>query len=87
MECNKACGVFAHSLLVFLVEATMHTITIDLPDDRLEQLEEMAARLGVAPEDLVRASLEELLTRPEEAFQRAVDHVLGKNAELYGRLA
>jgi antitoxin FitA len=47
----------------------------------------MAARLGVRPEDLVRLSLEELLSRPEDDFQRAVEHVLKKNTELYRRLA
>ena len=65
----------------------MNTITIALPDDRLLKLKEMATRLGVAPEELVRVSIEELLTRPEEAFEQAVDYVLQKNAELYRRLA
>ena len=65
----------------------MTTITITLPDDRLLKLKEAAARLGVAPEELVRVSIEELLTRPEGAFRRAVDYVLKKNAELYRRLA
>ncbi len=65
----------------------MTTITISLPDDRLLKLKEAAAHLGVAPEELVRVSIEELLTRPEEDFNRAVDYVLRKNAELYRRLA
>jgi hypothetical protein len=65
----------------------MTTITITLSDDRLLKLKETATRLGVSPEDLVRVSVEELLTRPEEAFKRAMDHVLEKNAELYRRLA
>jgi hypothetical protein len=64
----------------------MTTITISLPDDRLLKLKEAAANLGVAPEELVRISIEELLTRPEEDFNRAVDYVLRKNAELYRRL-
>lgn len=65
----------------------MTTITITLPDDRLQQLKEIANRFRVAPEELVRASVEELLARPEEDFQRALDYVLRKNAELYSRLA
>jgi hypothetical protein len=65
----------------------MNTITITLPDDRLLKLRETATHLNVSPEELVRVSIEELLTRPEEAFQRAVDYVLKKNAELYWRLA
>lgn len=65
----------------------MTTITITIPDDRLRKLQEIAARLQVAPEDLVRVSLEELLTRPDETFQRAAHYVLQKNADLYRRLA
>jgi hypothetical protein len=47
------------------------------------RLKEMAARLGLSPEELVRVSVEELLARPDEEFERAVDYVLKKNAELY----
>ena len=65
----------------------MTNITITVPDDRLLKLKEIAARLQVTPEELVRVSIEEILTRPEEAFQRAVNYVLQKNAELYRRLA
>ena len=65
----------------------MSTITIALPDDRLARLQEIAARLNVTPEDLARVGIEELLSRPEDAFQGAADYVLQKNAELYRRLA
>ena len=62
-------------------------ITITVPDDRLLKLKEMAARFQVTPEALLRASLEEMMTRPAETFQHAVSYVLQKNAELYRRLA
>jgi antitoxin FitA len=65
----------------------MTTLTISLSEDRLQQLKERAAQLRVAPEDLVRASIEELLSRPQEEFQHALTYVLNKNAELYRRLA
>ena len=65
----------------------MTTFTITLPDDRLKKLEELARRFRVAPEELVRASLEELLSRPLDDFQKVVERVLSKNAELYKRLA
>jgi predicted transcriptional regulator len=65
----------------------MHTITITLSDDRLAKLQEIAARLHIAPEELARAAIEDLLARPEETCQRAIDYVLKKNAELYRRLA
>jgi len=65
----------------------MTTFTITLPDERVKKLREIAERFRVAPEELVRASLEELLTRPLDDFQKALDQVLKKNADLYKRLA
>ena len=65
----------------------MNTITVTIPDDRLAKLQEVAARFKITPEELVRASIDDLLTRPEEAFQQVADYVLNKNLELYGRLA
>ena len=65
----------------------MNVITITLPDDRLAQLQEMAARFQVSPEELVRVGVEEFLAQPDDMFQRAVAAVLKKNAELYRRLA
>ncbi len=46
----------------------MTNITITLPDDRIQKLKEIASRFRVAPEELVRASVEELLTRPKKNF-------------------
>jgi antitoxin FitA len=69
------------------VEADMTTITITLPDERARQLKETATQLNVSPEELVRLSIEDLLTRPGEAYDRAAEYVLKKNAELYKRLA
>ncbi len=65
----------------------MTTITIALPDDRLQKLRETASLLNVSPEELVRVSIEDLLAQPEDAFRRAADYVLKKNADLYNRLA
>lgn len=67
-------------------EVAMSAITITLPDERLVKLKKIAANLGVTPEELVRLSVEELLTRPDQAFQQAIERVLKKNKELYGRL-
>jgi hypothetical protein len=68
-------------------EVLMTTITIALADDRVEKLKQIAARFNISPEDLVRVSIDELLTRPEESFQQAAEYVLNKNSELYRRLA
>lgn len=65
----------------------MTTFTITLPDERLKKLQDLADHFRVAPEELVRASLEELLSRPLDDFQKIVERVLSKNTELYQRLA
>ena len=65
----------------------MTTFTITLPDDRVKKLRELAQRFRVSPEELVRVSLEDLLTRPLDDFQQTLERVLSKNAELYKRLA
>lgn len=65
----------------------MSTITVTLSNEHLLELEAKAVRFAVTPEDLVRASIAELLARPDEAFQQAMNHVLQKNTELYRRLA
>jgi predicted transcriptional regulator len=65
----------------------MTTITIELPSERLQTLQEMALKLGVSMEELVRISVEDMLTQPEEQFRKAAQYVLKKNSELYKRLA
>jgi 16S rRNA U516 pseudouridylate synthase RsuA-like enzyme len=62
-------------------------ITINISEERMRQLREVAARLGVSPEELARVGVEELLAKPDEKFEEAARHVLEKNAELYRRLA
>jgi antitoxin FitA len=65
----------------------MSTVTIEVPDERLRELEARAAALGVSLEALIQASIADLLTRPSEAVESAAEYVLAKNAELYRRLA
>jgi hypothetical protein len=65
----------------------MTTLKIQLPDEDLRKLEEVAARFQVTPEEIARLSIEELLSRSDEAFRQALQHTLQKNSELYRRLA
>jgi hypothetical protein len=65
----------------------MTAITIILTEERLQKLQEVAKLFQVSPEELVRLSVEELLSRPDKEFQKALDYVLQKNSELYQRLA
>jgi predicted transcriptional regulator len=65
----------------------MSSMTIDLSDEMSSRLRETAARIGVSPETLARAGLEDWLGRPREDFIAAARYVLEKNEELYRRLA
>jgi len=65
----------------------MTRITVSLTEEGLLKLQEFAARLKISPEELARVGVEELLGLPDAEFQRAMDYVLKKNADLYKRLA
>jgi len=65
----------------------MASITIPITEERLIKLKELAKEANIAPEDLVRASLEEWLKQPKDDFARAANYVIQKNVELYRRLA
>ena len=62
-------------------------LTVDLSPAQVERLRHEAERLRVAPEDLARAVIAELLAAPADDFQAAAERVLRKNEELYRRLA
>jgi hypothetical protein len=64
-----------------------NTLTLSLSDDQIKALQERAGRLGLAVEDLVRRSIDDLLSHFDDDFERAAAYVLDKNAELYRRLA
>ncbi len=65
----------------------MSSITVTLSDDQLKQLREKAQKFGISPEDLALVGIKELLAKSGDAFERAVDYLLTKNAEMYRRLA
>jgi antitoxin FitA len=65
----------------------MTTVTIELPEERVHELAQRANALGITVEALIQASIADLLTRPADDVQEAIDLVLRKNAELYRRLA
>ena len=77
------CGVRILSRVV----PEMTSITIPLSDERVAQLRVWAAEAGLPPEEFLRRRVEQLLDRPDQQFQKAADHLLQKNAELYRRLA
>jgi len=65
----------------------MVTVTVRLSEDRLQKLQNLAKQFNIPVEELLRVSLEELVARPQEDFQKALEYVLEKNKDLYKILA
>ena len=65
----------------------MKNFEVTLEENVAERLEQAAERLGLSPEDFLRMSAEEKLARLDAEVNEAADYVLGKNEELYRRLA
>jgi post-segregation antitoxin (ccd killing protein) len=62
-------------------------ISIDLDEEQSARLQERARELGVDVNELAKAAVNDLLSRPAEDFDRAARLVLEKNQELYRRLS
>ena len=60
----------------------MSNITIQLPDERMQQLQKLAQEANVPPEELLRARVEAWLNAPSADFLKAAQYVLKKNEEL-----
>lgn len=65
----------------------MQTIKLELPEDLARKLAARAKERGLSAEAFVRLVTEEILSRSNDKFEEAVDHVLTKNTDLYQRLA
>jgi glutamyl-tRNA reductase len=64
----------------------MKTLEIHVPEDVAAKIEQAAEHKGLSLDELVRVSIEEKLARDDQ-FEKAAQHVLTKNAELYERLS
>ncbi len=62
-------------------------IEIEVSPATRRSLASKAEELGVSVEDLAKAALVDIATRPSREFQTAARYVLRKNRELYRRLA
>ncbi len=65
----------------------MTSITVQLEDAKAKALHEKAERYGLNSEQLLTASIEDLVGQPDSEFDEAVSRVLSKNEELYKRLS
>jgi hypothetical protein len=63
------------------------TITVEIDDSKAALLWEKAEKFGILPEQFVTASIDDLISQPEAAFEDAMQKVIAKNKELYKRLA
>lgn len=67
--------------------STAMKLAFELPPAQAERLRDEAQRLGLAPEELARAALVDLLGTPDAEFRAAATRILHQNQELYRRLA
>jgi hypothetical protein len=65
----------------------MASITISLPEDKLEKINQLALEIGVSPEEFLQVFIKDWLDSSSNDFVKASEYVLAKNAELYQRLA
>ncbi len=65
----------------------MTTMTLQLDDAKADALRLKAQRVGLDPEQFLRASIDDLIAQPNADFDEAAKRVLSKNRELYRRLA
>lgn len=62
-------------------------LAFELPPNQAERLKKEADRLGVAPDELAKAALTDLLASHDPEFEAAARRILEQNRELYRRLA
>jgi hypothetical protein len=67
--------------------STSMKLAFELPPPQAQRLCAEAERLGLAPEDLVRAAVTDLLAAPDPEFQAIASRIVATNQELYRRLA
>ena len=65
----------------------MAYITINISDEQLRKLQQLAQESQISPEDLLQSGIDDWLATPKDEFKQAANYVLNKNAELYRRLA
>ncbi|MDH4263918.1 MAG: DNA-binding protein [Spirochaetia bacterium] len=62
-------------------------VTLDLPNEKFNLLEQTAKDLGLEPAQLMESLLNDQISTSKEDFEKAANYVLQKNKELYKRLA
>ena len=84
MNTGVQCGIIIYNITE---ENTTVEMTITLNNEQTQQLEKLAKHCSVHPQELVRAAINDFLSRPSEDFLRSAHYVVEKNEELYKRLS
>ena len=64
----------------------MATIRVDVTEEQLAKLQQLAEPLGVSVEEIARLGLQHAMLEEEDDFLRAARRVLTKNEELCRRM-
>ena len=65
----------------------MSRLTINLPEEQIKQIQQIAQKLGLSTEELLKLKINDWLTETKPDFNQASNYVLKKNSELYKRLS
>jgi hypothetical protein len=65
----------------------MVTLTISLSDEEMRRLEVLGKGEGLTVEQMVRLSVRDFISQPDESFLMAAKRVISKNSDLYRRLS
>ena len=72
---------------LFFTGPAVTTLQVALSDEQKRRLDLLAGRAFMPPEEFLRVRVGQLLADQTDEFDRIVNRVLEKNAELYRRLA
>jgi len=65
----------------------MTRIIVELDENKAAILKSKAKKFGLLPEQFVTASIEDLISQPDQDIEAAIQNVLDKNQALYQRLS
>jgi antitoxin component of RelBE/YafQ-DinJ toxin-antitoxin module len=66
---------------------SMKSVSINIDDKKLDDLQKKADQLGLSIQQLLDATVDDLLSKPDEEFENAMRYILKKNSQLYKRLS
>jgi len=65
----------------------INSLTIQIPDEKLQQLQQLAKEKGITTEEIIETKINEWLTHNSQELSEGSNYVVNKNAQLYKHLA